>query len=287
MNVSTFQDRKSTRRYADKEIEKEKMDQLMAYAENLPFLQQQVPWQLCWLNGKEWISETLAQYWVSYGRLVASPVMLCPYYEDGGATNLELGFALEHLILKATELGLGTLWFSAGEFQDQITAELLEYQSNPEKPKKHEFTLLKPLPKNLEEVLSSLNLPNVVLFGYPSEKRMDRIINNAIRMESAGNSRKQIDGLFLSKKAKGLPKPVLDALSLALTAPSKRNQQPWRMRCTEKGLDVGFLHKRQIDAGIFIAHMKIAFEAKGVEYKMNFITERNNDIDWVIQIELL
>jgi nitroreductase len=287
MNVSTFQNRKSTRRYDDKPIEKEKLDQLVAYAEKLPFLQQQVPWQLCWINGKDWISDTLAQYWVSYGRLVAAPVMLCPYYPEGEATNLETGYALEHLILKATELGLGTLWFSAGEFEDQITAELLGHRNEAEKTKKSVLSLIKPLPQNLDEILKPFNLPNVILFGYPSEKRMDRIINNAIRMESAGNSRKQLDSLFLSKKANGLSKPVVDALSLALTAPSKRNQQPWRMRSTEQGLDVGFLHKRQIDAGIFVAHMKIAFEEKGVKFKMNFISERNNDIDWVIQIVLL
>jgi len=120
--------RKSTRKYIDKPVEPEKLDQVMTAAQLAP----------SWRNGQCWkfvvvtdptqkkelirCTSTFNQSWMGkeYAIIVA-----CGNPEHSGFRNeqryylVDVAIALEHLVLAATDLGLGTCWIG-GFDEDKI-----------------------------------------------------------------------------------------------------------------------------------------------------------------------
>jgi len=105
-----------------------------------------------------------------------------------------------------------------------------------------------------------------------------------IRMESAGNSRKKIETLLINRRQSPLPENIKKILNLSILAPSKRNQQPWRVRINKDGFDVGYLHERKLDIGIFFAHIKIAMDVLGLKYNFELFDEKSSDVDWKMKV---
>jgi len=282
MQINTFQKRKSVRRFAPTEIEDSKLKQMLTLDAELPVFKQRLKRQSIWLAGKEAIGEVLAQYLLSYGRLIAAPYMLIPFYENNANTDLEIGFALEHLILMATELGIGSLWVSTDERFSLFSDVIINLKKTGSE--ENQLKLIKVVPPEITTKLDEMCLPVVVLFGYASEKRLDRVINNAIRMESAGNSRKKIESIIINRHTENLPEKLKKVFNYAILAPSKKNQQPWRIRLNKDGFDLGCLHQRQLDLGIFLSHIKIAMEHFSMGFETETFYEKSNDIEWVVKI---
>lgn len=125
--------RKRVRKYLDKPVEKEKLEQILIAARLAP----------SWRNGQCWkfvmvtqpekkqalihCTSVFNQIWMGmeYAIFVA-----CGNPKQSGSRNeqpyymVDVAIALEHLILAATNLGLGTCWI--GGFEEKKVKELLE-----------------------------------------------------------------------------------------------------------------------------------------------------------------
>ncbi|MBN2091481.1 hypothetical protein JW964_17850 [candidate division KSB1 bacterium] len=284
MKAAIFQNRKSVRRYSSTGINEATLKQLLDFSEKLPSFFAPIKQQFIWVHGKDWIADTLSKFLLTYGKIISAPYMLVPFFENGLTAPIEIGYHAEHIVLKATELELGTLWVSTEDGTDFIKEAIINAikEKNDSLPVK----FLNKIPGNIDTVIKDMQLPAVVLIGHPSDKRLDRIINNAVRMESAGNSRKKLEAVLTTNRQDQLPEKLRKIFNLALLAPSQKNQQPWRIRMTNQGFDVGFLHERQLDFGIFLAHIKIALDDFNIQYRTEKIDEKVNDVEWNTRIVL-
>ncbi len=282
MKTAIFQNRKSVRRFSSTGINEAALKQLIDFSEKLPFFFTPVKQQIIWVHGKDWIADALSKFLLTYGKIISAPYMLVPFFENELTAPMEIGYRAEHVILKATELELGTLWVSTEEGTELVKEAIINATKETKESLPVKF--LNKLPANFETVIKGMQLPAIVLIGHASDKRLDRIINNAVRMESAGNSRKKLDAVLTSNRQDQLPDKLRKIFNLALLAPSQKNQQPWRIRLTNHGFDVGFLHERQLDFGIFLAHIKIALDDFNIQYQTEKINEKVNDVEWVARI---
>ncbi|MCB4792533.1 MAG: nitroreductase family protein [Elusimicrobia bacterium] len=131
--------RRSVRKYLDKEVEQEKMMQLIEAASVAPSACNAQPWRFVFVTQKA-LKDELNR--VGLGGAVpnswakTAPVMIVACSELSLFTHklgesvqgvnfhlIDLGIAMEHLVLKATELGLGTCYI--GWFNEKPIKKLL------------------------------------------------------------------------------------------------------------------------------------------------------------------
>jgi len=160
------------------------------------------------------------------------------------------GYLLEHLVLKATELGLGTCWM--GLVNREFFAD---YKTAPDE-----------------------HIPTIAVFGVPAGK--PRIGERFIRMGIGANGRKDWKELFFSAGfdqplAKEGAGPYAEALEMLRWAPSSGNTQPWRVVKAEKAHNYHFFIKKtkqdyydlglhHVDIGIAMCHFELAAREKGI-----------------------
>lgn len=182
----------------------------------------------------------------SYGVLSGSHTFMIAITEDKMGDPFELGYLFEQAILKATDLGLGTVWlggtFNRTDFEKQLS--LAPYEA---------IAIVSPL-------------------GLPKEKRS--LIDSAMRFGAGSNNRKPWSDLFfdqdlnhpLSKEAAG---DYADVLELVRVGPSASNKQPWRFVKDQKAYHLfldrtpgyGSMMKYDLqlnDAGIAKCHFELA-----------------------------
>ncbi len=167
--------------------------------------------------------------------------------------HMSYGYAMEHIVLKATELGLGTCWAA---YFDRHAIEGI----------------------NIKE---DQTIPAIILIGYPAEERTvkEKIARFAIRASKRHDWRK----IFfhgdlsnpLSKEAAG---PYAEALEFLRLSPSAGNAQPWRIvkdqskhsyhffkKVVNQGYEKNKLH--DIDIGIAMCHFELGAAKNGLEGK--------------------
>jgi nitroreductase len=160
------------------------------------------------------------------------------------------GYLLEHLVLKATGLRLGTCWM--GLFNREFFAD---YKTAPEE-----------------------HIPTIAVVGVPAEK--PRLGERFIRLGIGANGRRDWKELFFSDSA-GRPLTKEEAgqyagaLEMVRWAPSSGNTQPWRIvmerdrrafhfflkKAKQAYYDAGMHH---VDIGIAMAHFELAMREKGI-----------------------
>lgn len=107
----------SVRSYADKAVEKEKVDAMLEALRLAPSAVNFQPWRVFVVQSQE-VRKALHS---SYGRdwFASAPLyfVLCGNHEESWKradakdhADIDIAIAAEHLILEATELGLGTCW---------------------------------------------------------------------------------------------------------------------------------------------------------------------------------
>ena len=169
-----------------------------------------------------------------------------------GAVNSQVmciedyGYALESIILKATELGLGTCWLG-GTFNKQGFTEAMS-------------------------LIDGEMMPAITPIGYKSERRgMEKIMRWAVK----SRNRKPWNQIFYSKQM-GTPLTkdqsgiFAMAFEMVRLAPSASNGQPWMVILDEE--TVHFYHKgkteydvyRQLDMGIAFNHFELTMKEFGV-----------------------
>lgn len=172
---------------------------------------------------------------------------------------IDLGYLLEIVILRFTEMDLGTCWLGAS-FQKNNFGKHIQIQDDE-------------------------TIPAVVAFGYPSKERTlrDKISRSAVQSKN----RNPWDMMFyhgdfyapLSPIAAGEYASVLEMVRLA---PSASNKQPWRIVKANGNDEFYFYVQRspvrqrfmtisgipelcKIDIGIAMAHFELALKSKNLK----------------------
>ena len=128
--------RKSIRKYLDKPVEEEKLNKVLDAARIAPSAVNFQPWTFYVIRDKymkEKFKEVYAKEW-----FYTAPVIICGFYDrnvsykrrhDGREFGeVDVTIALDHLILAAHALGLGTCWI--GAYQEEKLKELLGVPDN-------------------------------------------------------------------------------------------------------------------------------------------------------------
>lgn len=150
--------RRSVRSFQEKEVEKEKIDQLLRAAMQAPSAGNQQPWEFIVVRGKTKLEELsrLSPYSSSLAGANVGIVVLANKERFRFAENWEqdLGAATQNILLEATDLGLGSVWYGVAP-----VSERMEYIRNL---------------YNLEEKI----LPySVIAIGYPKDENANRFVD--------------------------------------------------------------------------------------------------------------
>lgn len=130
--MDLIEKRKSIRSYKPQEVEEEKLDYILHAFRKAPSAKNIQPWKLIVVKNKSTIKD-LSIACNNQSFLMEAPVLIvaCAKEEEaygvmGGYLNsypIDIALALEHLILAATEKGLGTCWI--GAFKEKLVKDIL------------------------------------------------------------------------------------------------------------------------------------------------------------------
>ncbi len=127
----TFELRRSIRKYKPQDIPKETLKELLESARISPSAKNIQPWKFYVAKGdtKNKIADFMVEYADANGpqkyagmystatAIKQAPVLLLVFRDNDTPLDrndtLSIGSAIEHILLKATELGLGSLWICA------------------------------------------------------------------------------------------------------------------------------------------------------------------------------
>ena len=143
--------RESVRDYSSKEVEDEKINFVIECARFAPSWTNKQCWQFILVNDKKIIKElaktSIINRWL---KEVPNIIVACGDPKQSGSRNdidyfiVDVSIALEHLVLAATDRGLGTCWI--GGFDEKKVKDILE------------------IPKNIRVVA-------MTPIGYPADKK--------------------------------------------------------------------------------------------------------------------
>jgi nitroreductase len=129
--IDVIKSRTSVREFNSKNVEEEKITYILQCARLAPSWMNKQCWRFIVIKNKETI-EAIARTSLINRWLKTAPVLIVACadpIESGGQNSFEyysvdVSIALEHLILGATDVGLGTCWI--GDFNEDKIKELLE-----------------------------------------------------------------------------------------------------------------------------------------------------------------
>jgi nitroreductase len=114
--------RRSIRRYKDTPVPKEKIFRVLEAARVAPSAGHRQPWHFIVVEEKETIRKLAKSEWAA-----EAPVMIVGLADQvaspGWCLN-DLGIAIEHIVLAAANLGLGTCWMGQTGREDMIKSLL-------------------------------------------------------------------------------------------------------------------------------------------------------------------
>jgi nitroreductase len=161
------------------------------------------------------------------------------------------GYLLEHLVLRATDLGLGTCWM--GYFNREAFADV--------------------------EVAGDELFPATCAVGVPAERPrlQDRMVRSAIRADARREWKELFfRGAFGTPLSKAEAGDYAEPLEMLRLAPSSGNSQPWRV-IKQEGADVLHLYLKKvkqsyynagmhnIDVGIAMSHLEMTAREMGLD----------------------
>jgi nitroreductase len=128
--------RRSIRKYKDTPIAREKIIEILEAARIAPSAAHRQPWHFIVVEDKEMIKKLAKSEWAA-----KAPVMIVGLADLKASPNWcknDLGIAFEHIILAATNLGLGTCWMGQSN-REEFVRDLLEI------PEKYKVVALTPV----------------------------------------------------------------------------------------------------------------------------------------------
>lgn len=195
----------------------------------------------------------------TYGVIKGASAFLGVSIPDVDLAALAAGYEFEEIVLRLTNMGLGTVWLAA-------TFSRSSFASAMDIPKGALFPAISPV-------------------GYPAKPRA---FESLMRSVARSSSRKGWEELFfeggfgnpLSKEASGDYSEPLELLRLA---PSAVNAQPWRVVKDGGTFHFFTVHKadaspdeamiKQVDLGIAVCHFHLAVKEAGVDGGFQVVSE--------------
>jgi len=119
--------RRSIRKYKDIPVPKEHLIKILEAARIAPSAGHRQPWHFVVVENKETIKKLAKSEWAA-----GAPVMIVGLADRAASATWcdnDLGIALEHIVLAATNLGYGTCWMGQTGREDMI-GELLSIPAN-------------------------------------------------------------------------------------------------------------------------------------------------------------
>lgn len=110
--------RRSIRKYKDASVPKEKILKMLEAARIAPSASNRQPWHFIVIENKETIKKLAKAEWAA-----EAPLMIVGLADQAASPNWcsnDLGIAFEHLVLAATNLGLGACWMGQTGREDLI-----------------------------------------------------------------------------------------------------------------------------------------------------------------------
>ena len=119
--------RRSIRKFKDTPVPKEKIIKILEAARIAPSAGHRQPWHFVVVENKETIKKLAKRDWAA-----TAPVMIVGLADQEASQNWwgnDLGIALEHIVLAATNLGLGTCWMGQTG-RHELVKSLLDIPDN-------------------------------------------------------------------------------------------------------------------------------------------------------------
>jgi nitroreductase len=193
----------------------------------------------------------------TYGMIVGPRAFIAGVVVKRPFACVDFGYCLEGIVLRATDLGLGTCWIG-GVFGRGAIAKALDAGAD-------EF------------------VPATTPVGYAARKPSlkERIVRGSSRAET----RKASSDLFFQAGSTGAPERIKDAgawtevLEAVRLGPSASNKQPWRLVLDRRGGEalhlvmhederynnmLGDVKLQELDMGIAMRHVEVAAAELGI-----------------------
>ena len=119
--------RRSIRKYKDTPVPKEQILEILEAARIAPSASHRQPWHFIVVEDKETIKKLAKSDWAA-----TAPVMIVGLADQAASPVWcinDLGVAFEHIVLAATDLGLGTCWMGQSNRED-LVRNLLDVPDN-------------------------------------------------------------------------------------------------------------------------------------------------------------
>ena len=247
ITAETILTRKSVRSFDGRPVEPQIQEKVKAFSKGMqdPF---GIPVGFVFLDAKE--KGLTSPVLTGEPLYVAGKVAKVPY------GDVAFGCAMEHLLLYAWSLGLGSVWIGGTMKREQFeTAAGLK---------------------------SGERMPCVSPLGYPAGKRSLRetIMRKGVGADSRLNGEKLFfNGDFETSLSGKALEPWGDVLELVRWAPSAVNKQPWRVVAKDGRFhfylkhDKGYISDavgdmQKIDVGIALCHFILGAQEKGLVPKV-------------------
>ena len=266
-NTEIIKNRRSVRSFDGREIAPEALEELKKYAESAenPY---GIPVEFRYLDAKE------------HG--LTSPVVVGSEFYAAGKIPMEkyfsaaFGYSFELFVLKAWELGIGTVWMGGTKNRDAFEKAM--------------------------EVQDGWVMPCSTPLGYAAEKMSVR--EKMMRTGINADKRDDFDELFfendlktpLSAEKAGA---LANALELVRLAPSAVNKQPWRVIFCGDAVHFylkrskGFMYDEKldmqmIDMGIALCHFELGAKEAGVNVQFEISDpELTSDMEYVASYKVI
>ncbi len=152
----------SVRKYKDRPVEPEKIEQILRAGMQAPSACNQQPWEFYVVTDREKI-QALSES-TPYSKCAAgAPVLIVPVYREKCAVpeyaQIDMSIAQENMWLEADELELGGVWLGIAPIEERMKAV-----------------------EDILQIPEGLRAFSIFAFGYPAEKRpqQDRFDKNRI-----------------------------------------------------------------------------------------------------------
>jgi nitroreductase len=125
--TEVIEKRRSIRKYKETPIPKDDILKILEAARIAPSAGHRQPWHFIVVENKEMIKKLAKQDWAA-----TAPVMIVGLADRVGSPNWcinDLGIALEHIVLTATDLGYGTCWMGQSN-REELVSGLLNVPDN-------------------------------------------------------------------------------------------------------------------------------------------------------------
>lgn len=117
-------ERRSIRKYTEKQVEDEKIEKLLRAAMNAPSAGNQQPWEFFVVRDKEKIN-ALSKCSPYAGCAEGANVVIVPCYRVSGLRfpefdQIDTAIATQNILLEAVSLGLGAVWLAVAPIKERM-----------------------------------------------------------------------------------------------------------------------------------------------------------------------